>query len=111
MMSRPNHKCVAEKSQRGITLIALTLPTGVEQWTGSGLSVTLPDLTGTLGASADEASWAVTLYSSMFAVSVALTHRLSSILGIHTISSVTEMRAVSRALERCIDGFPAMDRA
>jgi EmrB/QacA subfamily drug resistance transporter len=81
MMSRPNHKCVAEKSQRGITLIALTLATGVEQWTGSGLSVTLPDLAGTLGASADEASWAVTLYSSMFAVSVALTHRLSSILG------------------------------
>ncbi len=59
---------MSEKAHRGITLIALSLATGVEQWTGSGLSVTLTDLTGSLGASADEASWAVTLYSSMFAV-------------------------------------------
>ncbi len=63
------------------TLLAFTLATGVEQWTGSGISVTLPDLTGTLGSSADEASWAVTLYSSAYAVSVALTHRLASYFG------------------------------
>lgn len=38
------------------TLLALTLATGIEQWTGSGLNVTLTDLTGSLGSSADEAS-------------------------------------------------------
>jgi EmrB/QacA subfamily drug resistance transporter len=53
----------------------------MEQWTSSGLSVTLTDLTGTLGASADEVSWAVTVYSTAFAVSVALTHRLANLLG------------------------------
>ncbi|SEC33814.1 drug resistance transporter, EmrB/QacA subfamily [Terriglobus roseus] len=63
------------------TLAGLTLATGMEQWTGNGLSVTLTDLTGALGASADEASWAVTVYSTAFAVSVALTHRLASYFG------------------------------
>ena len=53
----------------------------MEQWTGTGLSVTLTDLTGTLGSSADEASWAITLYGTAFAVSVALTHRLANLLG------------------------------
>jgi DHA2 family multidrug resistance protein len=63
------------------TLLAFTLATGMEQWTGTGLSVTLTDLTGTLGSSADEASWAVTLYGTAFAVSVALTHRLANLFG------------------------------
>lgn len=63
------------------TLLAFTLATGMEQWTGSGLSVTLTDLTGTLGASADEASWAITVYSTAFAISVVLTHRLASFFG------------------------------
>ena len=65
----------------GATLLAFTLATGMEQWTGTGLSVTLTDLTGTLGSSADEASWAVTLYGTAFAVSVALTHRLANLFG------------------------------
>ncbi|ADW70118.1 MFS transporter [Granulicella tundricola] len=65
----------------GATLLAFTLATGMEQWTGNGLSVTLTDLTGTLGSSADEASWAITLYGTAFAVSVALTHRLANLLG------------------------------
>ena len=53
----------------------------MEQWTGSGVSVTLTDLTGTLGSSLDEASWAVTLYGTAFAISVALTHRLANLFG------------------------------
>lgn len=70
-----------KSSAVGITLLAFTLATGMEQWTGTGLSVTLTDLTGTLGASSDEASWAITLYSSAFAIAVALTHRLASYFG------------------------------
>ena len=65
----------------GATLLAFTLAVGMEQWTGSGLSVTLTDLTGTLGSTADEASWAITVYSSAFAIAVALTHRLASYIG------------------------------
>ena len=63
------------------TLLALTLATGIEQWTGSGLNVTLTDLTGTLGSSADEASWAITIYGVAFAIAVTLSHRLASYFG------------------------------
>ena len=63
------------------TLLALTLATAMEQWTGSGVGLILTDLTGTLSASADEASWAVTLYSTAFAVAIALSHRLTSFFG------------------------------
>jgi DHA2 family multidrug resistance protein len=52
-----------------------------EAWTTSGVSLTLTDLTGTLSASSDEASWALTVYTTAFAVSVAVSHRLSIHLG------------------------------
>jgi DHA2 family multidrug resistance protein len=61
----------------------------MEQWTGNGLSVTLPDLTGSLGSSADEASWAVTVYSTAFAISVALTHRFASFFGNRKLLSLS----------------------
>jgi MFS transporter, DHA2 family, multidrug resistance protein len=63
------------------TLLALTLATGIEQWMGSGFSLVLTDLTGTLSATADEASWAVTVYTFAFFISVALSHRLASFFG------------------------------
>ena len=62
---------------RSATLIALTLASAAESWTTSGVSLTLTDLTGTLSASSDEASWALTVYMSAFAISVALSHRLA----------------------------------
>jgi DHA2 family multidrug resistance protein len=77
-LSKPRHQ---SKIAGAATLFAFTLATGMEQWTGNGLSVILTDITGALGSSADEASWAVTLYSTGFAASVALTHRLASLLG------------------------------
>lgn len=79
--SRTPAKADGNKLAVPLTLLAFTLATGMEQWTANGLSVTLTDLTGTLGASADEASWAITVYSTAFALSVALTHRLASFLG------------------------------
>ncbi|MGI4828368.1 MAG: MFS transporter [Janthinobacterium lividum] len=62
-------------------MLALTLATGIEQWTGSGLNVALTDLTGALGSSADEASWAITIYGVAFAIAVTLSHRLASYFG------------------------------
>ncbi len=63
------------------TLLAFTLATAMEQWTGSGIGLLLPDLTGTLSASSDEASWTITLYSTAFAVAIALSHRMISFFG------------------------------
>ena len=66
---------------RTATLVALCLATAAEYWTSSGVSLVLTDLTGTLSASSDEASWALTVYSTAFAVSIALSHRLSHYFG------------------------------
>ena len=62
---------------RSATLAALILASAAETWTTSGVSLTLPDLTGTLSASSDQASWALTVYMATFAVSVALSDCLS----------------------------------
>jgi MFS family permease len=67
--------------RRTATLIALILAAAAESWTASGISLTLTDLTGTLSASSDEASWALTVYSTAYAVSVVCAHRLSSLWG------------------------------
>ena len=69
------------KRRRTATLIGFTLATAAEYWTSSGVSLVLTDLTGTLSASSDEASWVLTVYTTAFALSIALSHRLSSYLG------------------------------
>ncbi len=71
----------SRRISRSATLIALTLASAAETWTTSGVSLTLTDLTGTLSASSDEASWALTVYMSAFAISVALSHCLSFAFG------------------------------
>jgi MFS family permease len=67
--------------QRSATLLALTFAVCAEYWTTASVSLTLTDLGGTLGASSDEASWALTIYTTAFAVGVALSHRLSVFFG------------------------------
>jgi MFS transporter, DHA2 family, multidrug resistance protein len=44
-------------------LIGLGLSTGMEFYTFDSVNLVLPDMTGTLGLSADEASWLLTVYS------------------------------------------------
>jgi len=82
---------------RVATVVALTLASAAGTWTTSGVSLSLTDLTGTLSASSDEASWALTVYMSAFAVSIALSHRLSVRLG--TAASITD-RALAGAVRR-----------
>ena len=62
---------------RSATFVALILASAAETWTTSGVSLTLTDLTGTLSASSDQASWALTVYMAAFAISIALSDRLS----------------------------------
>lgn len=71
----------SKQQRRTATLIAFILAGAAESWTSVGISLTLTDLTGTLSASSDEASWALTIYSTSYAVSVVCAHRLSSLLG------------------------------
>jgi MFS family permease len=67
--------------QRSGTLLALALACTAEYWTTASVSLTLTDLGGTLSASSDEASWALTIYTTAFAVAIALSHRLSAYFG------------------------------
>jgi MFS family permease len=67
--------------RRSATLLALTLACSAETWTTSGVSLTLTDLTGTLSASGDEASWTLTVYTTAFAIAVALSHRMALLMG------------------------------
>lgn len=47
----------------GPLLMGLGLATGMEFYTFDSMNLVLPDLTGSLGVSGDEASWLLTLYS------------------------------------------------
>jgi len=67
--------------QRSATLLAFALATTAEYWTSAGVSLTLTDLGGTLAASNDEATWVLTIYTTAFAVAIALSHRLSVFFG------------------------------
>jgi MFS transporter, DHA2 family, multidrug resistance protein len=51
------------KRQTGLLLLGLGLATGMEFYTVDSVNLALPDLTGTLGVSGDEASWLLTVYS------------------------------------------------
>ena len=44
-------------------LLGLGLSTGMEFYTNDSMNLILPDITGTLGVSLDEASWMLTVYS------------------------------------------------
>ena len=78
---RNNLKSTFDSRAIFATLLALTLATGAEQWTVYGTSVTLMDMAASLGATSDEASWIVTLYSAAYVVSILLAHRLAHVLG------------------------------
>jgi EmrB/QacA subfamily drug resistance transporter len=67
--------------QRSATLLAFAFACSAEYWTTASVSLTLTDLGGTLGASSDEATWAITIYTTAFAVAIALSHRLSVFFG------------------------------
>ena len=50
-------------SARGWLLLGLGLATGAEFYTNDAMNLVLPDITGTLGVSFDQASWLLTVYS------------------------------------------------
>ncbi len=47
----------------GLLLLGLGLATGMEFYTNDSMNLVLPDIVGTLGVSADQGSWVLTVYS------------------------------------------------
>jgi DHA2 family multidrug resistance protein len=62
-------------------LIGLGLATGMEFYTFDSINLVLPDLTGTLGVTGDEASWILTVYSSSLFLGVPISIWLAGHVG------------------------------
>jgi DHA2 family multidrug resistance protein len=62
-------------------LLGLALATGMEFYTFDSVNLVLPDMTGTLGLSADEASWLLTVYSCSVFIGVPVSIWLAGHVG------------------------------
>src|SRR5580658_2015130 len=62
-------------------LLGLALATGMEFYTFDSVNLVLADVTGTLGLSADEASWLLTVYSSSLFLGVPISIWLAGHVG------------------------------
>lgn len=62
-------------------ICAYTLCVAMEAWTSNAINVVLVDIAGNMGASSDEASWIITVYSAAAAVSIVLSHNICKITG------------------------------
>jgi MFS transporter, DHA2 family, multidrug resistance protein len=71
---------VSPANTRGL-LLGLGLATGMEFYTFDSVNLVLADVTGTLGLSADEASWLLTVYSSSLFAGVPISIWLAGHLG------------------------------
>jgi DHA2 family multidrug resistance protein len=71
---------VSPDQTRGL-LIGLGLATGMEFYTFDSVNLVLPDVTGTLGLSTDEASWLLTIYSCTLFVGVPISTWLAGHVG------------------------------
>src|SRR5258708_18206014 len=65
---------------RGV-MLAITLLTGSELMISAAIPVMMPDLAGPLAVSADEMSWAQTIYSAAFLAAIPLAMWLSKRIG------------------------------
>jgi len=83
-------------------LLGLALATGMEFYTFDSVNLVLTDVTGTLGLSADEASWLLTVYSSslFFGVPIfyALTAAAARPLMAPVIASLGQRKTIALAL-------------
>jgi MFS transporter, DHA2 family, multidrug resistance protein len=68
-------------SQSRRLLLGLALATGMEFYTFESMNLVLPDITGTLGVSFDEASWLLTIYSCFLFLGVPISIWLAGHFG------------------------------
>jgi MFS transporter, DHA2 family, multidrug resistance protein len=68
-------------SQSKYLLLGLALATAMEFYTFESMNLVLPDITGSLGVSFDEASWVLTVYSSFLFLGVPLSFWLAGHFG------------------------------
>src|ERR1700691_3823598 len=79
--SPPKPVASLSPEQRKYLLLGLALATGMEFYTFESINLVLPDMTGSLGVSFDEASWILTVYSSFLFLGVPLSFWLAGHFG------------------------------
>lgn len=73
---------MAARRRANLLLIcAYTLCVAIEGWTSNAINVVLLDIAGTIGASSDETSWIVTVYSVGAGISIVTSHGICKITG------------------------------
>jgi len=78
-------------SQSRLLLLGLALATGMEFYTFESMNLVLPDITGTLGVSFDEASWLLTVYSCALFLGVPISIWLAGHLGYKRFLTATTL--------------------
>src|SRR5580658_1719745 len=80
-VANPPKPVLLSPDQRRYLLLGLALATGMEFYTFESVNLVLPDITGSLGVSFDEASWILTVYSSFLFLGVPLSFWLAGHFG------------------------------
>ena len=96
-----------DDTERGWTLIALTLATAAAYWSNAASFLLVGDISGNLGASFDEGVWLITTYITAYAIGIALSHRLTSFLGNRRLLSLSCLAfAVGSLGQACSTNMP-----
>lgn len=80
-LQRAGRHITARKHANYLLICAYTLCVALEAWTSNGINVVLVDIASGMGASADETSWIITVYSAGAALSILLSHAICRITG------------------------------
>ena len=76
------HRGMVRKKHANYFLIcAYTLCVALEGWTSNAINAVLIDIAGNIGASSDETSWIITVYSAAAAVTVVCSHAICRVTG------------------------------
>jgi len=62
-------------------ICAYTLCVALEGWTANAINAVLIDIAGNIGASSDETSWIITVYSAAAAITVVCSHAICRVIG------------------------------
>jgi len=80
-MDKAGRSVVRKKYANYFLICAYTLCVALEAWTSNAINVVLVDIAGSIGSSADETSWIITIYSVGAAISIVTSHAFCRVIG------------------------------
>ena len=80
-LSAFSRKLVRKQHANYWLICAYTLCVALEGWTANAINAVLIDIAGNIGASSDETSWIITVYSAAAAITVVCSHAICRVVG------------------------------